>query len=305
MKKLISLLKACMSSNMQLFKIKSKSEKKSSKIVLPIVLFIICSFSVWSYANMIMGPLSKANLEYVALTLFVLVSFILTLVEGIYKAGSVFIKEVNAGETLEKEITDIKIVGSVSITSSVNGYVILCNDCALFIPENPAFATTELLKILVASINQLCLLIDTNLPLIATGISSAGSSYTPVLTNPIMQPVVQAMTQLQQTTSTEPNTKLPDIPIPSNINDLSSVEIETLIEEQEDKLNLLNKALGVATSKINDMLAPIMGIIDLINFFANAGVDTAKAAVQQVKDYKTKLEDKKKEKEQEEKGEVD
>ena len=227
------------------------------------------------------------------------------IVEGIYKAGSVFIKEVNAGETLEKEITDIKIVGSVSITSSVNGYVILCNDCALFIPENPAFATTELLKILVASINQLCLLIDTNLPLIATGISSAGGTYTPVLTNPIMQPVVQAMTQLQQTTSTEPNTKLPDIPIPSNINDLSSVEIEALIEEQEDKLNLLNKALGVATSKINDMLAPIMGIIDLINFFANAGVDTAKAAVQQVKDYKTKLEDKKKEKEQEEKGGVD
>lgn len=87
MKKLISLLKACMSSNMQLFKIKSKSEKKSSKIVLPIVLFIICSFSVWSYANMIMEPLSKANLEYVALTLFVLVSFMLTLVEGIYKSG--------------------------------------------------------------------------------------------------------------------------------------------------------------------------------------------------------------------------
>ena len=87
MKKLISLLKACMSSNMQLFKIKSKSEKKSSRIALPIVLFFICSFSVWSYANMIMEPLSKANLEYVALTLFVLVSFMLTLVEGIYKSG--------------------------------------------------------------------------------------------------------------------------------------------------------------------------------------------------------------------------
>ena len=75
MKKLISLLKACMSSNMQLFKIKSKSDKKSSRIALPIVLFFICCFSVWSYANMIMEPLSKANLEYVALTLFVLISY--------------------------------------------------------------------------------------------------------------------------------------------------------------------------------------------------------------------------------------
>lgn len=226
------------------------------------------------------------------------------IIEGTYKAGSVFIKEVNAGEVIEKEITDIKIIGSVSITSSVDGYVILCNDCALFIPENPAFATTELLKTLVAAINQLCILIDTNLPLIATGIASAGGAYTPTLVTPTMQPVVLAMTQLQQTTSTEPNTKLPDIPIPSNIDDLSSVEIEELIEEQEDKLNLLNKALGVATSKINDILAPIMSIIDLINSFSNIGVDTAKAAVQQVKDYKKQLEDKKKEKEQEEKGEV-
>ena len=226
------------------------------------------------------------------------------IIEGIYKAGSVFIKEVNARETLEKEITDIKIIGSVPITSSVDGYIILCNDCALFIPENPAFATTELLKTLVASINQLCILIDTNLPLIATGIATAGGAYTPTLVTPTMQPVVLAMTQLQQTTSTEPNTKLPDIPIPSNIDDLNSAEIEELIEEQEDKLNLLNKALGEATSKINDMLAPIMGIIDLINSFTNVGVDTAKAAVQQVKDYKKKLEDKKKEKEQEEKGEV-
>lgn len=226
------------------------------------------------------------------------------IVEGIYKAGSVFIKEVSAGKTLEKEITDVKIVGSVPITSSVNGYIILCNDCALFIPENPAFATTELLKILVASINQLCILIDTNLPLIATGIGTAGGSYIPVLTNPIMQPVVQAMTQLQQTTSIEPDTKLPDIPMPKNIDSLNSAGIEELIEEQEDKLNLLNKALGAATSKINDMLAPIMSIIDSIRSFASAGVDTAKATVQQVKDYKKKLEDKKKEKEQEEKGEV-
>ena len=88
MRKLLSLIKACMTSGMSLFKIKSKSDKKSSKIMLPIVLFFICSFSVWSYANMLLEPLSKVNLEYIVLTIFVFVSFLLTLIEGVYKSSS-------------------------------------------------------------------------------------------------------------------------------------------------------------------------------------------------------------------------
>lgn len=226
------------------------------------------------------------------------------IVEGIYKAGSVFIKEVNAGKTQEKEIVDIKIIGSVSINSDVYGYVILCNDCSLFIPENPAFATTELLKVLTASINQLCISIDTNLSLIAAGITSAGGAYTPILMSTVMQPVVQAMAQLQQTSTTEPIVKLPDLPLPSSIDNLNSVQIEKLIETQEEELNILNKTLGVATSEINNMLTPIISIIGSINSFINVGVEAAKASVQQAKDLKRKLEDKKKEKEQEEKGEI-
>ena len=85
MKKYISLIKACMTYNMQLFKI--KSNKKSSKVILPIILGFVCMFSVWSYANMFMEPLVKIHAEYILLSLFVMATFFLTLIEGIYKAS--------------------------------------------------------------------------------------------------------------------------------------------------------------------------------------------------------------------------
>ena len=225
------------------------------------------------------------------------------ILEGKYKAGIVTIQKPNAaGQIVEQEITDINIIGTVSITSDTNGYVILCNDCSLFIPENPAAATTELLKVLIAAINQLTLSIDVNLPLIANGIAAAGGSYTPILLTPIIQPVVQAATQLQQTSNLTPNTPGPEIPLPDNIEQLNSAQIEILIEQQNDKINLLNKTLGIATAKIDELLAPIMGIINLINSFASAGIDTAKSALQSAKDQKKKLEKKKEEKTEEEQG---
>lgn len=46
MEKLISLLKATMSQDMSLFKIKSKKQSKISKIILPIVLTLIVMFSI-------------------------------------------------------------------------------------------------------------------------------------------------------------------------------------------------------------------------------------------------------------------
>ena len=88
MKKMLSLIKASMTQNMDLFKIKSKKQSKASKTLLPIFLTIVVLFSIWSYANMFMEPLAKINLEYVLLTLFVLVTFVLTLTEGIYKTSS-------------------------------------------------------------------------------------------------------------------------------------------------------------------------------------------------------------------------
>ena len=88
MKKIISLIKASMTENMSLFKIKTKNQSKSSKTILPIFLTICIFFSIWSYANIIMEQLDEANLEYVGLTLFVFVTTLLTLVEGIYKSSN-------------------------------------------------------------------------------------------------------------------------------------------------------------------------------------------------------------------------
>ena len=88
MKKIISLIKACMTDNMKIFNIKNKNRIKSSKKIIPIFLVIAIFFSIWSYANMLMEPLAKANAEYVALTLFVLFTTVLTLMEGIFKTGS-------------------------------------------------------------------------------------------------------------------------------------------------------------------------------------------------------------------------
>ena len=88
MKKIISLIKACMTDNMAIFKIKSKNQSKKTKIMLPIFLFICIFFSIWSYANMIMEPLLEVHLEYILITLFVLLTFILTLIEGIYKSSN-------------------------------------------------------------------------------------------------------------------------------------------------------------------------------------------------------------------------
>lgn len=88
MSKLISLIKACMSDNMSLFRIRNKKQSGTTKKLLPILLYFLLFFAVWTYANMFMEPLVKINLEYVLLTLFIIITTILTLVEGIYKASN-------------------------------------------------------------------------------------------------------------------------------------------------------------------------------------------------------------------------
>ncbi len=85
MKKIISLIRASMTENMNIFKIKNTSGKKT---LLPIILAIICMFSVGTYANMIIEPLTSIKSEYILLSLFVIVTFFLTLVEGVYKSSN-------------------------------------------------------------------------------------------------------------------------------------------------------------------------------------------------------------------------
>ncbi|MBP3255188.1 MAG: hypothetical protein J6M60_01675 [Clostridia bacterium] len=88
MKKLLSLIKACMTENMSIFKVKTKNQSETSKKILPIVLFGLVFFSMWSYANILMESLVELHVEYILLTLFVGVTSLLTLVEGIYKSGN-------------------------------------------------------------------------------------------------------------------------------------------------------------------------------------------------------------------------
>ena len=88
MKKLLSLIKTSMSNNMNLFKINSKNKNETTKRILPIFIAIACFISIWSYANIMMEPLVDLHVEFVLLTIFVLFTSIMTLVEGIYKSSS-------------------------------------------------------------------------------------------------------------------------------------------------------------------------------------------------------------------------
>ena len=88
MKKLYSLIRACMTSDMNIFKIKTKNNSKKSKIMLPIFISLCFMFAIWTYANMLFEELSPLHLQFVVLSLFVFVTSIITLIEGIYKTSS-------------------------------------------------------------------------------------------------------------------------------------------------------------------------------------------------------------------------
>ena len=85
MKKIFSLLRAAMSQDMSMFKIKSKQKSKFSKILLPILLAGLVMFSIGSNIALMAEELSKFGLTFIILTLFILLTSILTIMEGIYK----------------------------------------------------------------------------------------------------------------------------------------------------------------------------------------------------------------------------
>lgn len=90
MKKLICLLKAAMSQDMDMFKYKTKaSDSRAKQIIFPIMLSLIVMFAVGVYAVMFASEFSKVNLTYIMLTLFIILTTILTLVEGIYKSQGI------------------------------------------------------------------------------------------------------------------------------------------------------------------------------------------------------------------------
>ncbi len=87
MKKLLSLIRACMTSDMSLFKLKKKKNSKFSTY-LPLLIGGYLMFMIWCYANSIFEQLAPTHVQYVVLSLFAFAVSIFTFMEGIYKSSS-------------------------------------------------------------------------------------------------------------------------------------------------------------------------------------------------------------------------
>ena len=109
MKKLVSLLKATMSQDMNLFRIRTKNESKTRKMVLPIFLFLVVMFSIGSYAAMFAEQLAPMNLTYIILTMFIMLTSLLTLIEGIYKSQGILFEAKDNDLLFSLPITKSKI----------------------------------------------------------------------------------------------------------------------------------------------------------------------------------------------------
>ena len=87
MKKLISLLKATMSQDMNLFKVK-RGESKNKAVIL--ILTLIVMFAVGSYAYMIAEVLSQINQTIVMVNIFIIITTLITFLDGILKSPGIF-----------------------------------------------------------------------------------------------------------------------------------------------------------------------------------------------------------------------
>lgn len=88
--KLMSLLKATLSEDMNMFKYQtSKNSSKIKKIIFPLFLFVVVCFSVGVYAYMIASSLVPLKLTYIMLSLFILLVTVTTFMQGIYKSQGI------------------------------------------------------------------------------------------------------------------------------------------------------------------------------------------------------------------------
>ncbi len=90
MKKCISLLKAIMSQDMELFSFKKKNNSsRLKKMITPIVIGIFFMLAIGTYLGILGVELSKLNLTYIMLTIALILPVILTLIQGIYKSQGI------------------------------------------------------------------------------------------------------------------------------------------------------------------------------------------------------------------------
>ena len=88
MKKIFSLVKANMSEGMNLFRVNTKKKNTFTKIILPSIIVLIFMGVIYKYSELIITGLSAINMEFVLLTLFVILTSAITLIEGINKSGN-------------------------------------------------------------------------------------------------------------------------------------------------------------------------------------------------------------------------
>lgn len=96
-----------MSQDMSLFRIKARNESRARKIVLPIVLALVVMFSVGSYVAILAEKLAPSHLTYIVLTIFIMVTSLLTIIEGVYKSQGILF-----------EARDNELLFSLPITQS-------------------------------------------------------------------------------------------------------------------------------------------------------------------------------------------
>ena len=88
MKKFFSLIKASMTEGMNLFRVSTKNKSTFTKIALPIILSFLLMGAMFAYSELLMEQLKPVNMEVVVLSLFIILTSVITLIEGIYKSGN-------------------------------------------------------------------------------------------------------------------------------------------------------------------------------------------------------------------------
>jgi ABC-2 type transport system permease protein len=88
--KLISLVKATLKDNAQIFRLGNEKKKsKISKMLLEIMVVALIMFSVGFYAAMFADKLKPLNLTFILITIFILITSFMTFMEGSYKSQSI------------------------------------------------------------------------------------------------------------------------------------------------------------------------------------------------------------------------
>jgi len=87
MKKIYSLIKACMSSDMHIFKIYSKKKNKIATLLFPLFIGLYLMFAIYEMADGLFEKISPMHIQYIILSLSIFGISIMTIIEGIYKTG--------------------------------------------------------------------------------------------------------------------------------------------------------------------------------------------------------------------------